>query len=64
MTQQEFDSVSFGAGMSVNYRGVTYAVAAVSFKERLLGLSDEADFDDESDKDLIWVRCESVEIVK
>ena len=64
MKQEEFDNTSFGSGMRFNYRGVIYDLAAVNFEERLLGLTDSADFDDESDDDITWVRCESVELIK
>lgn len=59
MTPQEFDSRRWGANAKVFYRGAEYGVASVNFPERLLGLSDPGD---DSGEDLIWVRCESVEV--
>ena len=64
MTQQEFDLMGFGAGMKVVYRGSVYGIVSINFYEKLFGIVfGEADGDDSED-DLIWVRCESVELVK
>jgi hypothetical protein len=63
MTQKDFDEKRWGANTKVTYRGTIYGVSAVNFYERLLGITTSADFDDESDDDLIWVRCESVELL-
>ena len=64
MTQQEFGSTKFGANMSVIYRGAKYGVVSVNFYEKLLGLIDGSATGDDSSDDLIWVRCENVEIIK
>lgn len=64
MTQQEFDSFCFGCGMQAIYCDHTYAVVTVNFKERLLGLYDGLNAQDCDDGDVMWVRCENVELVK
>lgn len=43
--------------MKANYGGKVYAIGACNFPEYLLGLET-----DDSD-DLIWVRCENIELV-
>lgn len=42
MTQQEFDSLQFRAGMIAKYDEYWYSVISCSFPERLFGLSDDA----------------------
>lgn len=64
MTQQEFDSMKWSSRISVTYRDVVCGVVSVNFHERLLGIIDGETDGDESAEDLIWVRCESVELVK
>lgn len=64
MTQQEFDSFCFGCGMQAIYCGHAYAVVTVNFKERLLGLYDGLNAQDCEDGDVMYVRCENVELVK
>ena len=59
MTQAEFDSAKFRSSSRVIYRGAEYRVVSVNFHERLLGLPCGDD-----DEDLIWVRCENVEVVE
>jgi len=61
MTQQEFDQSRFSSKDIVIYRGSKYRIKTVNYYERLFGLSiwsSDGDYDD----DLIWVRCENVEI--
>lgn len=58
MTQEEFKSVAWEAGMRVTYKEREYGVVSVHFEEMLIA------FDFYGDGDLSWVRCESVSIVK
>ena len=61
MTQEEFDSTRFTAKMTAIYRGSEYGISTVNFYERLLGL---LPFGSDDEGDLIWVRCESMELVQ
>lgn len=64
MTQQEFIKTKFGANMRVKYRGSVYGVVSVNFYEKLLGIIEGAATGDDAADDLIWVRCENVELIK
>lgn len=64
MTIEEFDSYYFGCGMQVTYRGSLYAIVTINFQEKLFGLYDGLNAHDCEDGDVVWVRCESAEIVK
>jgi hypothetical protein len=59
MTREEFDKTRFTAAMTVDYRGGIYWISTVNFYERLLGIIPL----DGEDDDLIFVRCESVELL-
>jgi hypothetical protein len=62
MTQQEFDNYGFRAGMFCTYQAEKYHIVSCCFTERLFGLMEDGRFPiDESN--LIWVRCESVELL-
>jgi len=64
MTQLEFEKIKFGASMRVKYRGSFYGIVSVNFYEKLLGIIEGAATGDDSADDLIWVRCENVELTK
>ena len=64
MTQQEFATTYFGCGMQVIYLGSVYAIVTINVQEKLFGLYDGLDANDCEDQDVIWVRCESVELVQ
>lgn len=64
MTQQEFDKTYFGCGMQAAYLGSVYAIVTINVQERLFGLYDGLNAQDCEDSDVIWVRCESMELVK
>ena len=53
MTQQDFDSLRFCAGMLAEYGGHWYKVISCNFPERLFDADDP-----------MWVRCENVTQVK
>jgi len=61
MTREEFDSTLWHAGMTVEYKGWKYYVGSVNFIEALIVLDDG---NSESAEDGMWVRCESVEVIK
>lgn len=61
MTQQEFDSLRFCAGMIAEYDGNWYKVISCNFPERLFALYDDSGIDAD---DPMWVRCENVTQVK
>ncbi|MBS5524248.1 MAG: hypothetical protein KHX48_01480 [Alistipes sp.] len=61
MTQQDFDSLRFCAGMLAEYGGYWYKVISCNFPERLFALYDDAGIDAD---DPMWVRCENVTQVK
>lgn len=62
MTQEEFDSKAWGCGINAVYMGALYAVVSVNFQEKLVGLYDALSAKDCEDGDVIWVRCENVEV--
>lgn len=62
MTQQEFDNFGFRAGMLCTYKGGKYHIASCCFEERLFGLIEDGFFPID-EYNLIWVRCESVELL-
>lgn len=64
MTQQDFDKTYFGCGMQATYLGSVYAIVTINVQERLFGLYDGLNAQDCEDGDVIWVRCESMELVK
>lgn len=64
MTQDEFDFAGWGCGMHAEYMGSVYAVVSVNFQEKLVGLYDALSAKDCDDADVIWVRCENMELVK
>lgn len=64
MTIEEFDSIGWGANMSVEYNGKEREVASVNFEEKLIGLLpleelEEPDEDDYMPLPFDWVRCEN-----
>lgn len=66
MTTEEFDSIGWGANMSVEYNGKERKVASVDFNEKLIGLTSlELPDDDEDPDDLLfdWVRCENCRLL-
>lgn len=64
MTQEEFATTYFGCGMQAIYLGSVYAIVTINVQEKLFGLYDGLNANDCEDQDVIWVRCESVELVK
>jgi hypothetical protein len=58
MTQEEFLSTSFGAGMKAKYMGGEYPIISFDTTERLIGLGGGIM------ERIKWVRCENVEIIK
>ncbi len=63
MTRDEFNKFKWQASSAVSYRGAEYGVVSVNFYEALLGIIPGSATGDDSADDLIWVRCESVEVV-
>ena len=61
MTREEFNSMQWHAGITVEYKGWEYDVGSVNFPEALIALDDG---NSDSAEDWIWVRCESVEVVR
>lgn len=64
MTQEEFATTYFGCGMQATYRGSVYAIVTINIQEKLFGLYDGLNANDCEEQDVIWVRCESVELVQ
>jgi hypothetical protein len=64
MTREEFDKFKWQESTIVSYRGAEYGVVSINFYEALLGIILGGATGDDSADDLIWVRCESVEVVK
>lgn len=57
MTKKEFENMRFSKGMKAIYRSYTYRITACNFVEYLFELTDD-------ENESIWVRCESVEVIK
>lgn len=60
MTKQEFDNTGWTCGMTAEYAGHTYNIAACDFEERLVGLLSCGSRI--AGDDIKWVRCESVKV--
>ncbi len=59
MTIEEFNQMSFGAGMKAIYNGSMYKIISCNFPEALIGLIHDNDDPDDMDN-WQWVRCENV----
>jgi len=55
----KFDEIGFGTGMTARYMENNYAIVAVNFPERLLGLADSPTLHPD---DTFWVREENAVI--
>ena len=64
MTQEEFATTYFGCGMQAIYRDSVYAIVTINVQEKLFGLYDGLNAQDCEEQDVVWVRCESVELVQ
>lgn len=60
MTQEEFKTMKFRAGMTFSYRSEPYKLASVNFPEMLIGLCKDENDDEE---DITWVRCENCQML-
>ena len=61
MTIQEFDSIGWGCGMTAEYHGKTYPIAACDFEEKLVGITGVCEL---AESEITWVRCENVSVHK
>ena len=59
LVRPKFDEIGFGVGMTATYMENSYAIVAVNFPERLLGLADSPTLDPD---DTFWVREENAVI--
>jgi hypothetical protein len=59
LVRPRFDEIGFGAGMTATYMENSYAIVAVNFPERLLGLADSPTLHPD---DTFWVREENAVI--
>lgn len=57
MTLDDFKEFRWGAKTMVAYQHEIYDVISVNFQESLVG------FLYQDDEDIVWVRCENIEIV-
>jgi hypothetical protein len=64
MTRKELNKMNWQESTIVSYRGAEYGVVSINFYEALLGIIPGYATGDDSSDNLIWVRCESVEVVK
>ena len=56
MTKDEFAKQRWQSGMRAEYMGKEYEIASCNFPEYLVGL-------DDGSEELIWVRCENMELI-
>lgn len=62
MTKEEFDKKGWCAETKAEYKGIEYYVGSINFEERLVGLWNlNSDMEDMSD--MIWARCENIELI-
>jgi hypothetical protein len=64
MTREELYKMNWQESTIVSYRGAEYGVVSINFYEALLGIIPGSATGDDSADDLIWVRCESVEVAR
>lgn len=60
MTITQFDATAFNGTEIVIYDGNEYPLVSVDFKEKLIGINEFPD--DEEDETITWKRCENCEI--
>src|SRR5690606_25141627 len=60
MTITTFDATAFNGKETVIYDGKEYPLISVDFKEKLIGINEFPD--DEDDEHISWKRCENCEI--
>lgn len=65
MTIEEFDKVEWTEGMKCIFQDEEYGIAAVDFKERLIGTYEiSISIYLENDADIVWKRCENTTLIK
>lgn len=60
MTITQFDATAFNGTETVIYDGHAYPLVSVDFKEKLIGINEFPD--DDEDETITWKRCENCEI--
>jgi len=63
MTIEQFDKTGFTGGMKCRYKLQEYDIIMVDFEEKLIAINETKTYNDDSDDDLFWKRCENITLL-